>query len=890
MATSGLKAPKGLSLTGNLAANYTEWLRTFDIYSIASGISTKDEKIQCNVFLHVAGPDAQKVFSTFTFTDQEKDKIAVLKAKFKTYCEGEKNITVTRYRFNTHNQAPDEKFDAYYTSLKAKISECEYGDLADSLLKDRIVCGISDNTLREKLLQTEALTLDKCLSMCRLSEITSNQLKDTTVSVSAVKHKPSQPTFSSSRPSRKQSSTSFTPSSAQGGHSGPRKPSTSKRCGKCGGQWHRAYQDCPAFGKICNYCQKKNHFASVCREAQQQQHQKTARRKVRDIGKEQSDNEEDGFFIGSITSNELKVGSLQKSSWTESLHVQGIPIKFKLDTGSEADIIPKCDFEKISHATLQPTNVKLTSYSGHKLHPIGQANLRVRGKVLTFQIVDSGEPIMGGDSCRMLNLIKRINTMNANEAQNILSDYEDLFTGLGCIRSDYHLFTDPNVLPVVDPPRRIPYAVQNDAKAELERMEHEGVIIRQYEPTPWVNSITIVRKPNKTRICIDPTKLNKAVMRAHHPTKTVEEVVAQMPGAKLFSTLDANAGYWQIKLDEESSKLCTFNTPWGRYRFLRLPFGINTSGDAFNETMQEIFKDMDGVQVLADDILVHGKNPAEHNQRLKRVLETARQCGLKLNRKKCKIGCPAVEYVGHVISKDGLKPSQLHTRAITEMPNPENKEDVQRFIALVGYLQKFVPSLSDKTKPLRQLCEPKTARHWDKAHQDAFDELKTCVANAPVLKYYDVNKPITLQTDASKSGLAAVLMQDDMPIAYGSRALDKTQENYAVIEKELLAIAFGCTKFHQYIFGKQKIRVQTDHKPLLGIMSKPIHMLSARLQRIRMRLLRYHLHIEYIPGKRNYLADALSRAHLPDADNITADDLHEDELEVCILNATDEKL
>ena len=155
--------------------------------------------------------------------------------------------------------------------------------------------------------------------------------------------------------------------------------------------------------------------------------------------------------------------------------------------------------------------------------------------------------------------------------------------------------------------------------------------------------MTVVQKKKFESALIQP----KAICRAHHPTKTVEEIAAEMPGAALFSTLNANSGYWQISLDEESSKLCTFNSPWGRYRFKRLPFGINTSGDIFCQAMQEIFGDIRGVKVIVDDLLIHGKKTEEQDNRLRQVLERERQQNVTFNPVKAKIGLPKVHYVGH---------------------------------------------------------------------------------------------------------------------------------------------------------------------------------------------------------------------------------------------------
>ena len=169
-------------------------------------------------------------------------------------------------------------------------------------------------------------------------------------------------------------------------------------------------------------------------------------------------------------------------------------------------------------------------------------------------------------------------------------------------------------------------------------MDRLGVIERVQEPTDWVNSMVIVTKPNgKLRICIDPRDLNKAIKREHYPMKTIEEVIMRMPNAKIFSVLDASSGYWQVKLDRDSAKLCTFNTPFGRYMFNRLPFGLCSAQDVFQSIMSEMFDDIDGVEVIVDDLLIWGENESQHDSRLRKVLERAKERNLKLNKKKSQI-------------------------------------------------------------------------------------------------------------------------------------------------------------------------------------------------------------------------------------------------------------
>ncbi|XP_028412533.1 uncharacterized protein K02A2.6-like [Dendronephthya gigantea] len=429
----------------------------------------------------------------------------------------------------------------------------------------------------------------------------------------------------------------------------------------------------------------------------------------------------------------------------------------------------------------------------------------------------------------------------------------------------HHIEVDPNIKPVIHPPRKVPAALRHRILKELERMVDLGVIEKQSEPTSWVNSMVTVVKPNKLRICIDPRDLNRAIRREHYPLPTVEEVVSRLPKARVFSTLDASSGFWQIELDDSSSTLCTFNTPFGRYRFKRLPFGISSAPEVFQKVMTTLLEGLDGVECIADDILVWGKDISQHNQRLRSVLDRCQERNLKLNREKCEIQRTQLTYVGHLLTADGLQPDPEKIRAIQQMPEPADKQAVMRFMEI--------------SAPLRSLLESKTEWHWGESQKKSFQQLKSLVASTPVLKYYDVNCPVTLSVDASSHGLGAVIMQDQQPIAYASRALTSNQQKYAQIEKELLAVVYGCSKFHQYIYG-QTVKVETDHKPLEAIFRKPLHQTPLRLQRMLLQLQRYSLEVTYKPGKEMYLPDTLSRAHL----NEEKESLLDEELEVCLLD------
>ena len=281
--------------------------------------------------------------------------------------------------------------------------------------------------------------------------------------------------------------------------------------------------------------------------------------------------------------------------------------------------------------------------------------------------------------------------------------------------------------------------------------------------------------------------------------------------------------------------------------------------------MDKHFGVMDGVEALIDDIVVHGRNREEHDKRLTAVLEKAQEIGIKFNADKLIVGADSITYAGHVISADGIKPDPNKVKAIKQMPTPKTKEEVRSFLGMVNYLRKFFPKLSEKSIPLRELIKKNEKFVWGSRQEKAFQDIKDGISESATLAKYDVEKPIILQVDASSKGLGACIIQDGKPIAFGSSALTSTQAKYAQIEKECLAILYGCRKFHQYLYGK-KITVQTDHKPLEAIFKKDLDKVPPRISRMILYLMKYDIEVKWIKGKEMLIADALSRINLQDSD------------------------
>ncbi|KAL1259036.1 hypothetical protein QQF64_009613 [Cirrhinus molitorella] len=433
----------------------------------------------------------------------------------------------------------------------------------------------------------------------------------------------------------------------------------------------------------------------------------------------------------------------------------------------------------------------------------------------------------------------------------------------------YHIRLDESVHPTVCAPRRITVAMKDKVLQELERMARLGIISPVEEATPWVSAMAAtVKKDGTVRICIDPVHLNKALLRPYHPLKTVEQVIADMPQAKIFSILDAKCGFWQVPLDEESSKLTTFMTPYGRYKFLRMQYGISTGSEVFQRCMEHLFSGQP-CEIVVDDILIWGSSVKEHDKRLKCVLDRVRAINMQLNLAKCRFRVSEVPYVGHLLTDKGVKPDPEKNKAIHQMPSPEDKHSLQRFLGMTNYLSKFIHRYSEITAPLRQLLHQDVEWHWTELHAAAVDTLKGHLSSPTVLQYFDVHKPVTLSADASQHSLGAVCLQDGRPVAFASRSLTDTEEHYAQVEKELLGLVFACVKFHDYICGRP-VTVETDHQPLITILRKPLHTASVRIKQMMLKLQCYHLNVIYKRVCELYVADALSRAHLPTKDTTEA--------------------
>jgi transposase InsO family protein len=559
---------------------------------------------------------------------------------------------------------------------------------------------------------------------------------------------------------------------------------------------------------------------------------------------------------------------------------------------------------------------RLTSFTGDKTPVVGCVDLSIarydKKSCILCHLVEGKQfrAILGKTDSIALGVVKRVDTdaqrMPSSMTSHILSvaaplltmedllrDFSDVFASkVGKLQGQYSIAIDETVRPVQHAPRRVPAPLRDQLKATLADMAADSIITPVTEPTPWISSLVIVpKKSGKLRLCLDPKDLNRAIKRENYPLPTIEEIATRLNGARIFTVLDVMSGFWHVELDEQSSRLTTFHTPFGRYRWLRMPFGISSASEVFQRKMHELIEGLEDIEVIADDFVVCGKGKTDeeakisHDKNLIAFLQRCRQKNVVLGKDKVRLRQREANFIGHIATPDGLNVAPERVKALLRMPEPTDVNAVRRFIGFTQYLAKFMPHLADELRPLTLLTKKDTLWHWQAEQQTAFEKIKHLASKAPVFRYYSAADDVTIQCDSSKDGLGATLLQLGQPVCFASRALTDAESRYAQIEKELLAIVFACEKFDCYIYGRNMINVESDHKPLEAIFKKPLSDAPKRLQRMLMRLQRYRLSVTYKPGKELFLADTLSRAYLRNEMQISTVELeeinHREHMRIC---------
>ena len=418
--------------------------------------------------------------------------------------------------------------------------------------------------------------------------------------------------------------------------------------------------------------------------------------------------------------------------------------------------------------------------------------------------------------------------------------------------------------------RRMPFAVRAEVAKQLRSMQEAGVI--QPSSSPWASPVVMVRKRDGThRFCVDYRELNSVTKADTFPLPRIDDLLDQLGAARYFSTLDLASGYWQIRMHPNLIEKTAFVTPQGLHEFWVMPFGLTNAPGVFQRLMERVLAGLnpedgpDFVVVYIDDVLVISRTLDDHLEHLRCVIQRIHDAGLKLKPSKCRFIRDEVEYLGHLITPQGLKTNSRLTAAITEFPRPRNLPEVRRFLGLSSYYRRFVPNFSKIASPLQALTRKGAEFIWTSEREASFQTLKEKLVSAPVLAYPSFEKTFVLETDASVVGIGAVLSQQQEdgllhPIAYASRSLTSSERNYAITELETLAVVWAITHFIPYLYGHE-VTVYTDHTAVKAVLETPNP--TGKIARWWTKVYGSGVKgvtIRYRPGRQNGRADALSRS------------------------------
>jgi len=419
--------------------------------------------------------------------------------------------------------------------------------------------------------------------------------------------------------------------------------------------------------------------------------------------------------------------------------------------------------------------------------------------------------------------------------------------------------------------RSIPYRFKSLVKLELDALTQQGIV----EPIKFCEYaapiVTVIKDSGKIRICGDYSQtINKYCKHYISPMPTIDEVLQEVGVANVFSRIDLKNAYLQIPLTERSKNFTTINTPFGLYRYNFLPFGISPAAAIFQNFISKTLAGISGLIIYLDDILVMTETESTHEQILCKTLERLQSAGIKLNVDKCVFFTDRIQFLGHIFDANGAHPSVHKAREITEVSAPLNTKQLKSFVGLVSYYAKFIPRFAEQLAPLYALLKKNVSYTWGDKQQRSFANVKEYFKGDLIIKLFNPNLPIKVQSDASKDGIGGVILQqhndDWMPVKFASRTLNASERNYSQIEREALAVVFTCEKFKMYLLGN-KFTIECDHKPLLKLLNCHKYIpdnTNARIIRWALKMSQFSYDIVFIKGSENVLSDAMSRLPLPE--------------------------
>ena len=815
----------------------------------ANGVESAEKKR--SIFLSVVGAATYKLLRSLVAPAKPGDKtyeelVKLLSAHFNP----PPSEIVQRFKFHSRVREPGESVATFVSELRSLAEHCNFQSTLEDMLRDRIVCGINDHAIQQRLLGEEKLTFEKAMSTAQAMETAARnakELRNTPGTAGRPSHSNIPQVHKVSKPAKQK---------AMG-----------QCCHRCGKAGHTA-PNCRFKDSKCYQCGKKGHLRSVCRSKQDGKRQ-PAHRAVQFV------QEDDVCPLYKIR------GSSQTPPLRVSVEIDNQVVDMEVDTGAACSLMSEVSFRQLwPSRKLSKAGLRLCTYSGEPIPVLGTLTVNVKYKEQVYKepllvVKGDGPDLFGRNWLDHIRLDwQEIKYLQQSPLQSVLKGHEAVFHGgLGALKGyQATIVVDPNARPRFWKARSVPYAYRGLVEEELNRLVQEG-ILEPVEMSDWASPIVPVLKSDgkSVRVCGDfKQTVNPVCKLDRYPIPRIEDLFATLRGGKVFSKLDLSQAYQQIPLDEESKKFVVINTQKGLFRYTRLPYGISSAPGIFQRVMEGLLQGIEGVIVYIDDVLVSGATADEHLKRLEEVLSRLEKAGLCLQKSKCHFMVSSVTFLGHKVDKDGLHPLPDKISAVLSAPTPRNLQELKSYLGLLSYYSKFLPKLSTVLAPLYRLLRKDTHWRWMAAEEKAFDLSKELLTSSRLLVHFDPSLPLILACDASDYGVGAVLAHrmpngEERPIGYASRSLSKAERNYPQLEKEALACIFGVKRFHSYLFGHH-FHLITDHKPLLALLNEhrsTSPQASARIRRWSLFLSSYEYSLSFRDTQSHSNADALSRLPLP---------------------------
>ena len=851
-----------LDLDTDRGTDFLAWQQQWLAYRSISGLGNEPATKQVQALQLCFSRETLNIVDNLGLTNAQKKDQAQIIAALKQHVEGRINETIERRNLRQRKQLQGESFDDFLVSLRELAKTCNFcnSDCLQKAIRDQIIEGLLDGETIQELLQEKTLTLDQAITKCRGLEAAKKSHSDIqgAADISAIKTKP--PGFNS------------------------------PPCIRCGNKQHEGgRKNCPAYKRACRRCGKIGHFSLVCRQS----NPAAGAKHMMNTPK-----------TNSLRTSGIPFIQLSKATCKRIVPAPTITAQVTTNNGQASiDILPDSGADICAAGpefvrklgehldNLAKSDVTPRAVNGSLLHPIGKlpkVRFTINGRdaqddVHIYSSVSGA--VISWLTAKQLGILPdsypqpapALHKLRSSvTTEQLVAEFPTVFDGQ--IRTmpgeKFRILSlRDNARPFcVTTPRTVPLAYREKLKKEIDLLVEQGVIAPVTEPTEWCAPIVVTPKRNSDgiRMCVDLSKLNKFVRRERYPSVTPAEAVTDIAQskAKYFTVLDALKGYHQCPLDEDSQKLTTFITPFGRFKYLRAPYGICSISEHYNRRMDEALAGLKDFRKIVDDVVIFDQDEQEHVEHVRQILQRCQEKKISLNKDKFRFNQTEVPFAGFKLTPEGYSINSDITAAISTFPTPGSCTDLRSFFGLTNQLASSTSQISNILAPLKPLLSTRNDFVWTEVHDSALQNARRALTTAPTLTYFDLGKETCLHTDASRMGVGFVLRQrakhsneEWKTVQAGSRFLTDTETRYAVIELECLAVAWAIKKCHIFLSGLDHFTVVTDHNPLVPILNS--HRLdeieNPRLQRLRTQLMAYNFTAQWLKGTRNEAADALSR-------------------------------